>query len=139
MVIAVAELLLIIAVPPPTVTEVALDRLVPTMVTEVPPAVVPEVGESKVYVGAGTTYVNALPAVTEPPAVVITTSLAPALPDGVVMVIAVAVLLEMVAVLPPTVTEVALERLVPVIVTEVPPAVVPEVGESKVYVGAGTV
>ena len=55
------------------------------------------------------------------------------------MVIAVAVLLEMVAVLPPTVTEVALERLVPVIVTEVPPAVVPEVGESQVYVGAITV
>ena len=55
------------------------------------------------------------------------------------MVIAVAVLLLIVAELPPTVTEVALERLVPVIVTEVPPAVVPEVGESKVYVGAITV
>ena len=51
------------------------------------------------------------------------------------MVIAVEELLFMVAVLPPTVTEVALERLVPVIVTEVPPAVVPEVGESEVYDG----
>jgi hypothetical protein len=46
--------------------------------------------------------------------------------------ICVDVLLVTVPAEPPKVTEVALERLVPVIVTEVPPAVDPEVGVKEV-------
>ena len=69
---------------------------------------------------------------TVPPAVVITTSLAPAVPDGAVTTICVDVLLVTVAVAPPIVTDVAFERLVPVIVTEVPPAMEPDVGVKEV-------
>ena len=73
-----------------------------------------------------------------PPAVVTTTSFAPAIPDGVVITIWVAVLLVIEAAVPPTVTEVALERLVPVIVTEVPPNVEPIIGVNDVKVGGST-
>jgi hypothetical protein len=70
-----------------------------------------------------------------PPDVVITTFFAPTVPTGVVITICVSELLLIVAVVPPTVTEVAPERLVPVIVTEVPPDAEPEVGIRFVYVG----
>jgi hypothetical protein len=77
--------------------------------------------------------------VTVPPAVVITTSFAPAVPNGAVTTICVDVLLVTVAVVPPIVTDVAFERLVPVIVTEVPPAVEPDVGVKEVKVGGDRV
>jgi hypothetical protein len=51
----VAVSLVTVAALPPKVTEVAPPRLVPVMVTEVPPAVVPEVGAIEVIVGAGVT------------------------------------------------------------------------------------
>jgi len=71
-----------------------------------------------------------------PPAVVTTTSAAPAVPDGVVMAIEVAVSVTTVAGLPPTVT-VAANRFVPPMVTLVPPAVGPEEGVTEVTIGPG--
>ena len=85
----------------------------------------------------GATYVN-------PPAsvafglmpVATTTSFPPAVPDGVVQVIEVEETTTTdVHELPPIVTVEPVIKLVPVIVTEVPPAVVPEVGEMLVTVG----
>ena len=62
-VIEVDELAVIVPAVVPKSTAVAPIRLVPVMVTEVPPAVVPEVGDIEVTVGAdvtvgGGTYVN---------------------------------------------------------------------------------
>ena len=85
----------------------------------------------------GATYVN-------PPAsvafglmpVATTTSFPGAVPDGVVQVIEVEETTTTdVHELPPIVTVEPVIKLVPVIVTEVPPAVVPEVGEMLVTVG----
>jgi hypothetical protein len=85
----------------------------------------------------GATYVN-------PPAsvafgltpVATTTFCGPAVPDGVVQVIEVEETTTTdVHELPPIVTVEPVIKLVPVIVTEVPPAVVPEVGEMLVTVG----
>ena len=66
----------LVAATPPTVTLLAPVKLVPVMVIAVPPAVVPEVGETLAIVGAGigTTNVNAPAAVAVPPGVVTTTS-----------------------------------------------------------------
>ena len=74
----------------------------------------------------------------EPPAVVTTTSRAPDVPVGVVITIEVEVLAPSVAAAPPTVTLVTPVRLVPVMVTEVPPVAGPEFGEIVPIVGAAT-
>ena len=74
--------------------------------------------------------------VTEPDAVVATTSAAPAACAGTVTVIEVAVFEVIVAGVPPKVTELAPLRLVPVNVTDVPPAVGPLAGDTAVSVGA---
>jgi hypothetical protein len=67
---------------------------------------------------------------------VTTTSLAPALPEGVVQVIDVAeTTVTDVQALPPTVTAAPCAKFVPVIVIDVPPAVLPEVGAIDVMVG----
>ena len=76
--------------------------------------------------------------VAEPPAVVTTTSRAPAVPAGVVTLIEVDVLVPSVAEAPPTVTEVTPDKFVPPIVTGVPPAVEPELGEIELIVGGAT-
>jgi hypothetical protein len=76
--------------------------------------------------------------VTLPPAVVTTTSFAPAVPAGVVTAIEVAVLAPSVAAVPPMVTLVTPERLVPVMVTEVPPPVGPLDGVTLPIVGPVT-
>ena len=73
-----------------------------------------------------------------PPTVVTTTFCAPAVPIGVVAVITVAKLVNTVALAPPTVTLLALVKLVPVIVIVVPPAAEPELGAIVVIVGAAT-
>ena len=65
----------------------------------------------------------------------ITTDALPALPAGVVNVIEVAELTVNEAETPPTVTLVMFERLLPVIVTEVPPEALPLVGEMLDIVG----
>ena len=76
--------------------------------------------------------------VAEPVSVLVTTTfLAPALPAGVVQVIDVAeTTTTLVQALPPTVTAAPAAKLVPVMVIAVPPAVLPEVGETEVMVGA---
>ena len=74
-----------------------------------------------------------------PPAVVTFTSTTPAEPAGEVQVIEVAVLEpQEVPALVPNCTPEAAVRLVPVIVTLVPPAVGPDTGETPVTVGAAT-
>ncbi len=129
----------LVAALPPTVTLVAPVKLVPVMVIEVPPNVVPDVGLTLVMVGNGTTYVNALLLLAVPPAVVTATLLTPAVPAGVLAVTEVLDTTTIfVAAMPPTVTLVAPVKLVPVMVIEVPPNVVPDVGETLVMVGTGT-
>ncbi len=128
--------------PVPNDTAVAPVRLVPVIVTTVAPAVVPEVGLMAVIVGApaGATNVYLSPAerAEVPPGVVTVTSTWPAACDGAVAVTDVADTNEnVVAALPPNDTPVTPVRLVPVIVTTVPPAVEPDVGLSEVTVGAG--
>ena len=67
-----------------------------------------------------------------PPGVVTVISTAPALPAGEVAVICVALLtVNEVAAVTPNFTAVAPVKLVPVMVTEVPPAVVPAVRRSR--------
>ncbi|OWG15638.1 hypothetical protein KDK82_3131 [Delftia sp. K82] len=74
-----------------------------------------------------------------PPTVVMRTSIVPAAWAGAVAVICVALLtVNPVAAVAPKVTAVAPDRLVPVRVTVVPPAVGPAVGEMDVTVGADT-
>lgn len=75
----------------------------------------------------------------EPPAVVTITSRAPAVPEGEVNWIEVALVLTIdVAAAPPIVTPVVPVRLVPVRVTTVPPVVEPEFGLRLVIVGLRT-
>ena len=77
--------------------------------------------------------------VPEPPAVMATTSLAPAVPAGVVQLRLVAeVTVVEVQAAPPMVTVAPVTKLVPVMVTLVPPAVGPEVGLMAVTVGTET-
>ena len=74
-----------------------------------------------------------------PPVVVTVTSTVPAVPAGAVAVMLVALLtVNAVAAVPPKLTALAPVRLVPVIVTMVPPAVGPEDGLIVVTVGAAT-
>ena len=73
-----------------------------------------------------------------PPTVVTTTFCVPAVPIGVVAVITVALLVNTVALTPPTVTLLALVKLVPVIVIVVPPAAGPLDGLTLATVGAAT-
>ena len=74
-----------------------------------------------------------------PPIVVTRTSTVPAAWAGAVAVIWVALLtVTPLAAVPPKVTAVAPDRLVPVMVTVAPPAVGPAVGEMEVTVGAAT-
>jgi hypothetical protein len=109
--------------------------LVPLITETVPPTVEPVATEREEIVGA-VTYVKAAVAVTDPPAVVITTFFAPAvLGPGVVIVSEVEVFAPRVAAAPSTVTAVALSKFVPVITVVVPPANGPAVTDSEVNVG----
>ena len=73
-----------------------------------------------------------------PPGVVMRTSTVP-LPAGAVAVICVALLtVKPVAAVAPKVTATAPEKLVPVMMTVVPPVAGPEVGEMLVTTGAAT-
>jgi hypothetical protein len=123
----------------PNVTAVAPLKLVPVIVTDVPPVAGPEVGDIDVTVGAAT-YVNwsAAEVADVPPIVVTRTSTVP-VPAGEVAVIDVAELtVKPVAGVAPNVTAVAPVKPVPVMVTDVPPAVGPDVGEIEVTVGGPT-
>ena len=123
---------------PPNVTAVAPVKLVPVMVTKVPPAIGPEFGLTLETVGT-VTYVNAAVPVPVPPGVVTATSTAPAVPAGAVTVIVVALsTVTFVAAVLPNVTAVAPVKFEPVIVTLVPPEAGPELGLTPVTVGADT-
>jgi hypothetical protein len=125
----------------PNITLVTPVKPLPEIVTEVPPAVVPDVGEMPVTVGVDeVVYVNTPVPVTDPPGAVITTLADPAVPAGVIAVISVSLTtVTLLAAVPPIVTEVAPVKPLPVMVTEVSPAVVPDVGEMLVNTGAGAV
>jgi hypothetical protein len=128
----------------PKRTCVAPLKFVPLIVTDVPPAVGPEVGDSELTVGAGTgggaTEVNwsAVAVALVPFGVVTVTSWAPAPSAGATAVIRVDDdELKLMAGTVPKSTLVAPLKLVPLMVTEVPPAVEPEFGDRDVTVGPG--
>jgi hypothetical protein len=121
----------------PKVTAVAPVRAVPVMVTDVFPAIGPLVGLTAVTVGTGT-YVNWSTELVGliPPGFVTVTSTAP-LPAGLVAVICVSELIvKLEAGVAPKLTPVAVLKVVPVIVTVVPPTAGPEVGLMLETVGA---
>ena len=107
--------------------------------TVVPPLVVPDVGVSEVTVGVGAVrYSWAVPDVPVPPAVVTLTFTAPATWGLVLAWTTVGlVTVKDVAAVAPKWTAVAPMNPVPVILTVVPPLVVPDVGVSEVTVGVG--
>ncbi len=130
----------VVAATVPNLTPVAPVKLVPVMITEVPPAVVPVAGLTPVTVGgAGVAKVKwSAGALTGdvPSDVVTVTSTVAADSAGAVAVIWVALLTVMVvAATVPNLTPVAPVKLVPVMITEVPPAVVPVAGLTPVTVG----
>jgi hypothetical protein len=138
------DTLTLVAATPPKSTLVAPLRLVPLMVTLVPPAVGPDVGEMEVTVGAGTgggaTEVNwsALSVGLEPFGVVIVTSKVPAASAGATALIRVDEdTLKLDAGAVPKSTLVAPLKPVPLMVTLVPPVLGPLAGEMEVTVGAG--
>jgi hypothetical protein len=124
----------------PNITTLAPMKFVPVIVTDVPPPVGPALGLTPETVGvAKYVYLSALLAALVPPAVVTARSTVPALSAGEVAVIWVMLLIvKLVAAVDPNVTAVAPLRLVPVIVTVVPPAVDPPVGLTLDTVGGAT-
>lgn len=123
-----------VAVVPPTVRLVVALKLVPVIVIGVPPAIGPPDGDTEEITGAAT-KVNVPLSV--PPAVVSTTAADPADFAGVTTVTEVALtFVSEVPAVPPKVTPVVLDKFVPVIVTDVPPAVGPVTGVKEVIVGA---
>lgn len=123
---------------PPNVTCDAPVKFVPERVTAVFPAVGPSVGETDDTAG-GDMNVNPPTCVTDPPAVVTTMSAAPAACAGVVTVSDVALLnVTELAAVPPMVTVDPEVKLVPVMVTDVPPAVGPVEGEVAESEGGAT-
>jgi hypothetical protein len=129
-----------LAATPPNFTLVAPAKLVPVIVTDVPPAVGPDDGLTLVIAGAGL-YVNSSDGVVDddPPVGVVTVmSSVPGLAAGEVAVIWVAEsTVNEVAPVAPNLTALAPVRLVPVIVTVVPPAAGPDDGLTFVTLGAG--
>jgi len=125
------------AVPNATIAPEA--KFVPVIVMLVPPEVGPLFGETLLTVGI-TTYVN--PFVRTPlwaPGLVTVTVTAPALPAGVVAVICVLLLTTtLVAAAAPNATVAPEAKFAPVIVTAVPPAVDPLLGDRLLTVGGTT-
>jgi hypothetical protein len=121
----------------PKVTDAPDAKFVPVIVTDVPPAMGPLLGDRFVMVG-GATYVNPLAKLPLWPPTVTDTVAEPAVPAGVVAVIVVLLTtVTFVAAAPPIVTVAPDAKFVPVIVTDVPPAVEPLLGLTPVTVGAG--
>jgi hypothetical protein len=129
----------LVAGEPPNVTPVTRLKLVPVMVTAMPPPVLPEVGLTAVTVGAaGAVKVNwsAVPVVDVPLGVVTVMSTVAADSAGEVAVIAESeVTVNDTAVVLPNFTAVAPVNPLPVIVTVVPPAVLPLLGLTPVTLG----
>jgi hypothetical protein len=129
-----------VAAAPPMLTVAPDKKPVPVIVTAVPPFVVPELGKMPVTVGAGLGDVYVYPLVRVPlcPSVFVTTTFTvPTVWAGVLAAMDVLLTTEtFVAGVPPMLTVAPVKKPVPVIVTEVPPLVVPELGEIAVTVGA---
>src|SRR5579862_810962 len=124
-------------VPNFTVSPVA--KLVPVILISVPPAALPEVGVIDVTEGGVGTYVNlsAAPVALVTPFPVTVTSTVPT-PGGEVAVIVVAdVTVTAGAAVVPNFTVSPVAKLVPVILTAIPPAALPEVGVRAVTAGCG--
>ena len=120
----------LVAATPPIATVAPFTKLVPVIVTGVPPAVGPEVGAIFVTVSGGPRYAKPFVSVPVfPSGFVTTTSTSPAACAPVVAVIVVwLTTVTPVAATPPIVTVAPSTNSVPVIVTLVPPAAGPEVG-----------
>jgi hypothetical protein len=113
---------------PPNVTEVTPDKFVPVIVIVSPLAA--DVGVNELIVGGGKKINPSLPA-SPPPVVILKTPLLPD-PTTIIMLVDDSVLKELTAV-PPSVTDVTPDRLVPVTVTVAPTAAL--AGEKDVIVG----
>ncbi len=127
----------------PKSTAVAPDRLVPVIVTLVPPLTGPEVGLRPVTEGVELPELNvkwsADPVAEMPFPVVIVTSTVPANSKGLIAVIEVSEFkVNNNAGTVPNRTWLAPVKFVPVMVTLVPPPVAPEVGLTPVTAGVGT-
>jgi hypothetical protein len=142
-VVAVIDVLLttttLVAAVDPNFTVAPVAKFVPVIVTAVPPATDPLLGDTLVTVG-GTTYVYPLAKLPlNDPTLVTVTVTAPALPAGVLAVIDVLLTTTtLVPAAPPNVTVAPEAKLVPVIVTAVPPAVEPLFGLTLLTVGDAT-
>jgi hypothetical protein len=123
----------------PNVTVAPETKFVPVIVTDVPPEFDPLFGLTPVTVGAGA-KVNPLARLPlNPPELVTVTVTAPAVPAGVVAVIEVLLTtVTFVAAAEPNATVSPETKLVPVIVTAVPPASAPPFGDTLVTVGGAT-
>jgi hypothetical protein len=123
----------------PNLTVVALLKFVPLIVTVLPPAVGPVFGLTPVTVGGGAYLNSSAPLVVLVPPDVPTVTWTVPDPAGATAVIDVSeATLMLVASAEPNLTAVASPRLVPVIVTVVPPASGPSPGATFVKVGSGT-
>jgi hypothetical protein len=123
----------------PKWTEVAVVKLVPVIVTGAPPAVGPALGATELTVGGATKVKSSAGEVAEvPPVVVTVTSTVPAAWGGVVVLILVLETTVNDAGVAPKSTAVAVVKLVPVMVTGVPPALGPDVGATELIVGGAT-
>jgi hypothetical protein len=125
-----------------TVAPEEMKKPVPVIVTAVPPAAGPDAGATPVTVGGGgTTYVNASANVPLCVSEFVTVTLTDPAPCAGVVPMSILVLLTTVMMpvtgLPPMLTVAPAAKPVPVIVSDVPPRVVPEFGATLVTVGAG--
>ena len=125
----------LVAAVPPTVTLLAPVKFVPVIVNDVPPVIGPVLGVTLAIVGEAT-KVYALALVPTPPGVVTPTLCAPATPAGAKATMLVDEITEIfVAATPPTVTIVASDKFVPVMVMIVPAAIGPAAGLTLAIVG----
>jgi hypothetical protein len=132
----------LVAAVAPNETPVAPLKFVPAMTTDVPPAVVPLFGLTPVTAGGlgGVTNVNrsAATAPLVPAGVVTVMSTCPGGAAGEVAVIDVVLsTVKLLAAVAPNETPVAPLKLVPEMVTAVPPAVLPVVGLTPLTAGGG--
>jgi len=128
----------VVAAALPNVTVAPVAKFVPVIVTEVPPDVDPVLGLTLLTVG-GTVYVYPFVRLPLCPLSVTVTVTAPALPAGVVAVMLVLLTTTtFVAAALPNVTAAPDAKFVPVMVTDVPPAVVPPAGLTLLTVGGAT-
>jgi len=123
---------------PPSEAVAPLWKLVPVMVTDVPPTAGPLVGASELTIGAGARYVKQPVHVPLCVSVLVTTTFTdPAACAVVVPVMLVDAIVATVRAEPPNDTVAPTPKPVPATVTEVPPAVAPLFGVTEATVGAG--